>query len=162
MLTEFSNLENQLAKRIEGIEPDLRIKAAGLLPLVPSVSDWDEFKASVKAEWTTWKGNLLDRPACLLTLYCGLAYHEYGDNTLWRQFAEAVGSDPLPANQQQDINSAFAEAFEHSAGRIKEYCFMRQFYLEYPELLNGSPIRHTPCDQSDAVPDVFAVSRNGG
>ena len=43
-------------------------------------------------------------------LYCGLAFYEYDENRFWPQFAKVVGSEELPANQQSEINTAFATA----------------------------------------------------
>jgi len=111
--------EKQVARRLEEVEPSSRRTAAVLLPLVPCLTDWDEFKASVKADWITWKRDLLRYRACLLMLYSGLAYYEYDENTFWPQFAEAAGSEPLPANRQQEINSEFAEAAKFFALPVK-------------------------------------------
>jgi hypothetical protein len=45
-------------------------------------------------------------------LYCGLAFYEYDENRFWPQFAKAVGSEELPANQQTEINTVFAAAVD--------------------------------------------------
>jgi hypothetical protein len=119
MPTALSDWENELAKSIQKLEQSSRIKTAVLLPLVPSLPDWDEFKISIKADWLSWKRDLLRYRACLVMLYSGLAYHEYDENTFWPQFAEAVGSEPLPANRQQEINGAFAEAAKFFALPVK-------------------------------------------
>jgi hypothetical protein len=110
MTSPLSDWEQQLTRKLAEVDPASRVKAAALLPIVPSLLDWDEFKASVKAEWTTWKRELLRYRACLLMLYSGIAYYEYDENTFWPQFAEAAGSEPLPANRQQEINGEFGEA----------------------------------------------------
>jgi hypothetical protein len=119
MPSALSDWENRLAKSFQKLEQSSRIKAAVLLPLVPSLSDWDEFKISIKADWLSWKRDLLRYRACLVMLYSGLAYYEYDENTFWPQFAEAAGSEPLPANRQQEINGAFAEAAKFFALPVK-------------------------------------------
>lgn len=110
MLTSVANWERQVVPQLQAIEVSFRSKGAVLLPLVPSFTDWDEFTAAVKSEWAMWKKDLLRYPAALVLLYAGLAFYEYDDNTFWPHFAAAAGSGPLPANQQQEINGAFAKA----------------------------------------------------
>ena len=110
MLTSVANWERQVAPQLQAIEHSSRSKGAVLLPLVPSFTDWDEFKATIKSEWATWKKDLLRYPASLVLLYAGLAFYEYDDNTFWPHFAAAVGSGTLLANQQQEINGSFATA----------------------------------------------------
>jgi len=73
----------------------------------------------VSSEWEKWKCGLWQHPSCLLLLYAGLAFYEYDENTFWPQFAKSVGSSPLPANQQQEINGAFAKAAKHFSLRLK-------------------------------------------
>src|SRR5882724_3081006 len=119
MPNTLSDWERQVARRFQEVEPSSRNKTAALLPLIPSLLDWDEFKATVKDEWITWKRNLLRYRACLLMLYSGIAYYEYDENTFWPQFSEAAGSEPLPANRQQEINSAFAEVTKFFALQLK-------------------------------------------
>ena len=110
MPTSIANWEKQVAPQIDTIELSSQRKGAVLLALVPSFTDWDEFKAAVKCEWVMWKKDLLRYPASLVLLYAGLAFYEYDDNTFWPHFAAAASSGTLPANQQQEINGAFAAA----------------------------------------------------
>src|SRR5690349_11164382 len=108
MPTILSNWEEDFAEAIQRIRPAERSKAGALLPLIPDHSRWDDFAASVKAEWGNWKNSFWRHPACLLLFYCGLAFYEYDDNTFWPQFASSIGSEPLPPNQQNEVNIAFA------------------------------------------------------
>ena len=85
-------------------------KAGVLLAVVPDHAQWDDFLLSVKNEWQQWHPNLCQYPACLVLIYAGLAFYEYDDNTLWPQFAIALGSTKLSGNQQQEINRSFAAA----------------------------------------------------
>jgi len=110
------------------IQCDGRSKGASHAPLLLVVPDrikWDTFLTSVRGEWRDWKNQLSGCPACLLMLYCGLAFYEYDENRFWPQFAKVVGSDELPANQQSEINTAFATA-------------ARQFRLELKLRGNGT------------------------
>jgi len=102
--------EKKIRRDLETISPSKRAKAAGLLPLVPSLVDWDEFTGAVRTEWEAWKRDLLRYPTCLLMLYSGIAFYEYDENKFWPQFAEIVGRATLPANRQQEINGEFADA----------------------------------------------------
>src|SRR5262249_29881036 len=110
MPTSIAIWEQQVAPQIDTIALSSQRKGAVLLALVPSFTDWDEFKAAVKSEWVIWKKDLLRYPASLVLLYAGLAFYEYDDNTFWPHFAAAVGSGTLLANQQQEINGSFATA----------------------------------------------------
>lgn len=119
MLTELSEWEQKLRRDLGDFSPPTKAKAAGILPLVPSLADWDGFKAAVKSEWTIWKKDLLRYPVSLVLLYAGLAFYEYDDNTFWPHFAEAAGCGTLPANQQQEINGAFATAAKRFGLELK-------------------------------------------
>jgi hypothetical protein len=96
-----------------------------LLPVVPDRVEWDAFLTAIRREWEDWKSQLSGYPASLLMLYCGLAFYEYDENRFWPQFARVVGSEELPANQQTEINAAFAIA-------------ARQFCLELKLRGNGT------------------------
>ena len=110
MFGTLTDWETYFAAKIQGRERSKGASHAPLLPVVPDHIIWDAFLVSVCGEWRTWKSQLSDRPSCLLTLYCGLAFYEYDENRFWPQFAEVVGSEELPANQQSEINTVFATA----------------------------------------------------
>ena len=117
--TMLSNWEEDFAESIQRIKPAERSKAGALLPIIPVHSKWDDFAASVKVEWRNWKNGLWQHPACLVLFYCGLAFYEYDDNTFWPQFAMSIGSAPLPPNQQNEVNIAFANAARHFGFELK-------------------------------------------
>src|SRR5215470_760383 len=102
--------EHYFADAIQRGEPWKGTPAAPLLPVVPDRIGWDAFLACVRNGWTIWKNQLSEHQACLLMLYCGLAFYEYDENTFWPQFGKIVGSSILPPNQQTDINEAFGAA----------------------------------------------------
>lgn len=105
--------ETIFATAIQKIPSSEINRAGALLPLVPEHAAWDKFISAAKAEWKNWKDSLWQHPACLLMLYGGLAFYEYDENTFWPLFADSVGSKPLPANEQQEINSGFARAAKY-------------------------------------------------
>jgi len=110
MFGTLADWENYFAAKIQRGGHSNGASHAVLLPVVPDRITWDAFIASVRGEWKNWKSQLPGCPSCLLMLYCGLAFYEYDENTFWPQFAKAVGSDDLPANQQTEINGVFAAA----------------------------------------------------
>lgn len=109
----LKNWEKDFATAIRKMTSAERNRAGALLPIVPSHSRWDEYLTSVRTEWEKWESDLWLHPSCLLLLYAGLAFYEYDENTFWPQFAKSVGSKPLPASQQQEINAAFARAAKY-------------------------------------------------
>ncbi len=119
MLTTISNWEKDVAQAIHRIGLWERSKAGALLSVIPGHSKWDDYVASVKAEWRSWKNDLCQHPSCLVLLYCGLAFYEYDENTFWPQFAKSVGSEPCPPNQQTEINRAFATAANQFGLKLK-------------------------------------------
>ncbi|MBI3563014.1 MAG: hypothetical protein HY080_14985 [Gammaproteobacteria bacterium] len=109
----------RFAPAIQKIALPDRLRAGVLLPIIPEHSQWDGYLSSVRVEWEKWKTSLWQHPSCLLLLYAGLAFYEYDENTFWPQFAKAVGSKPLPANQQQELNGAFAKAAKYFSLKLK-------------------------------------------
>jgi hypothetical protein len=107
--TTLSQWERQFALRIQGIKSR---EPGCLLPAIPSHSTWDVFLQTLHAEWPAWRNRLNQYPSCLLMLYAGLAFYEYGDNTFWPHFAKSVGVTTLSAGEQTDINAMFSEAVE--------------------------------------------------
>ena len=102
----LDQLELIQRKKIQRVDESKRQKAGALLPVIPKREAWDKFLDSVKS----WYGEKDKFPCHLLILYDGLAFYEYDASSFWPQFAKAVGSDQLPANQQSEINKAFARA----------------------------------------------------
>src|ERR1700675_4419767 len=111
--------ETGFEKELQRVEITERQKAGALLFAVPNHASWEEFLTTVKEEWRVWRHDLTGHPSCLLVLYGGLAFYEYDENTFWPQFAKAVGSDRLGANQQGEINVAFAKAVESLGLKIR-------------------------------------------
>jgi len=110
MFGTLSGWEDYFAPKIQGRARSMDPSHAPLLPVVPDRIVRDAFLISVCGEWRTWKPQLSACPACLLVLYCGLAFYEYDENRFWPQFAKVIGSEELPPNQQSEINAAFATA----------------------------------------------------
>ena len=102
----ISDWENRFREDIEKIAQSPRLKAGALLSVVPDREVWNEFLDVMK---TFWRRASDEFPCCLLILYDGLAFYEYEKGEFWPQFAEAVGSEPLPANQQGEMNESFAK-----------------------------------------------------
>ena len=105
----LSNWENDFAQAIQRIDLTRKTKAGALLPVIPNHTQWEDFLVLVRAKWGDWGNNLQQYPACLVLLYNGLAFYEYEDKELWLHFEKAI-EKPLPQNQRNGINAAFATA----------------------------------------------------
>lgn len=108
------------------IDKALLQRPGALLPIIPNHEQWDNFLRSVKSEWPIWQSNLVKYlevtyPTCLVVLYGGLAFFEYNENTLWPQFAKAVGSGSLTGTQQSEINNAFLKAVQELGLKIHKH-----------------------------------------
>ncbi len=107
--------ENRCRERIAVIPADAKSRAGSLLPSVPERAEWEAFQQVIRESWWSFETCLHLYPNMLLTLYAGLAFHEYEDNRLWPQFCAAVGVAHLPGNRQTAINEEFQRA-AHNAG----------------------------------------------
>ena len=119
MLNSLSDWESDFSAAIKKDSLSERGKTGSLLPVIPDHSRWDDFIASTKAEWRAWRSDLSKYPSCLVLLYGGIAFYEYEKGEFWRQFANCVGADELPANQQQDINGEFSKAVTYFGLKLK-------------------------------------------
>lgn len=126
--------EKCFAERLDKITPDQRQKAGTLLALIPNRNEWQEFLSVVRSEWLSLQNKPHWRPGCLLTLYGGLAFYEYRENTFWQQFADAAAIPSLSANQQKEINESFA----YVAGKYGLRILKREHGSDYV----GSAIYH--------------------
>lgn len=121
--------EESLANDLEGLDAARRSSPGALLPIIPDRQHWAEFSSVVRSEWEFWKHDLERYPACLIVLYGGLAFYEYGENTFWPHFVTLVGRPSIPQNLQTELNNSFLRAseryglrvFSKSAGRIPHY-----------------------------------------
>ena len=116
-MPKISDWEKRFREEIEKIDESKRQGAGALLPVIPNHEDWNEFLGLMR---NFWKRDLDDFPCCLLILYGGLAFYEYDKGEFWPQFAKAVGSERLPANQQSEINRAFAKAIRRYDLKIRQ------------------------------------------
>src|SRR3989304_1537110 len=91
-INTLTNWEVSFGKALQRVEIVKRRKAGTLLSAIPNHVEWDNFLESARSEWWTWRRDLRRYPSCLVVLYGGLAFYEYEDNTLWHQFALAIGS----------------------------------------------------------------------
>ena len=119
MFRTVADWENYFAAQIGHDVRSQWSSHAPLLSVVPDRNAWDTFLICIRGEGKNWKSQLPRCPASLLMLYCGLAFYEYDENRFWPQFAKVVGSDELPANQQSEINSAFATAVRQFGMELK-------------------------------------------
>jgi hypothetical protein len=119
---------------LQAIKSEERQKAGALLSVIPAREEWDKFLEAAKNEWEQWKSNLKQYSNCMVLLYNGLAFYEYGENRFWPQFAKAIGKESLPTNQINEINKCFAKAAESNGLKIQQ----RNNWTDY----NGSAVYH--------------------
>jgi len=133
-MSHLTNWEAELGKVLQRVEKTQRQKAGALSSVIPHRAKWDEFLESVKAEWQTWRSNLGRYPNCLVVLYGGLAFFEYGEKTFWPYFAKAVGSEPISNNHQTEINTAFAKVADNLELKIqrRDYVGSAVYHIGIP------------------------------
>jgi len=95
---QLTNWEESFEEQLEATEASKRHKPGALLPIIPGREQWGDFTSAVRSEWNFWNLDLDRYPACLIILYGGLAFFEYGENTFWPHFATSVGSATIPQN----------------------------------------------------------------
>lgn len=118
MASTLNSFESSFAKAFEQVAQGTRQKAGALLPIIPDRAKWEEFLEATKAEWKSWRNDLMRHPTCLLVLFGGLAFFKYDDNTFWPHLAEAVGSESIFPNQQGEIGNAFSKTAENLGLKI--------------------------------------------
>lgn len=137
-MNRLLNYEINFEKEILRIDMAIRQKAGALLPVIPDRVKWDDFLATVKIEWQSWRNDLEQYPYCLEVLYGGLAFYEYDENTFWPHFAKAIGSESLPTNQQTEINLAFSNVAERLGLKLqhrenrKDFVGLAVYYIGIP------------------------------
>jgi hypothetical protein len=108
--------ENEFKRAILDIEINRKNTAGAILSVVPHRMRWEDYLDSVRSEWANWKISLGSYPACLVVLYCGIAFFNYEDLRFWCYFSEAVsgrpGADPPSPSHQTQINKSFRKALE--------------------------------------------------
>jgi hypothetical protein len=107
--------EERCREEIARIPADSRNRAGALLPCVPERAEWESLQQALKESWWSFENCLHLYPHMLLTLYAGLAFHEYEDNTFWPQFWRFVGVTPIQTKQNA-INESFARAARFVGG----------------------------------------------
>ncbi len=114
------NWEKNFSDLVQNTELIARAKAGVLLSVIPNHTQWEDFLRTVRTEWKMWRKDLSQNPACVLMLYCGLAFYEYEDNRFWPQFSKSIGSMLLPPNRQNECNDAFAKGVQHFGLKLKD------------------------------------------
>ena len=105
--------ESKFVEQFQKIENKQKPRA--ILPLIPCRDEWQEFIEFVREQWRFEDGYYSirkDRPHCFAVLVGGLAFYEYVEHRFWPYFAEQVGSQPFPANKQQELSKDFAQVIQ--------------------------------------------------
>jgi len=118
MMNQLTKWEELFEEKLVAIDASKRDRPGVLLPIIPHREQWDEFSLAVRSEWNVWRRDPGRYPACLIILYGGLAFFEYGENTFWPHFITLVGSANIPQNQQTELNNAFLRASERYGLRV--------------------------------------------
>ncbi len=103
-----SHFEDEFYK----IAVEHRRKPGAFLSVVPHGAAWESFLDFIRREWRF--GIITESPFCLLTLYAGVAFHNYESGDFWKPFAEAVGVKLI---SQKDYNQ-LTEYFIYRAKEI--------------------------------------------
>ena len=90
--------------------------AGALLSAIPARSEWEDFCNAIKADWPKWMNF---NPACLVMLFCGLAFFEYEDGRFWPEFSHTLGIQYIPSNKQTEINQQFAHCAKYFGIKLR-------------------------------------------
>ena len=96
-----SHFEDEFNK----ISAERHRKPGAFLSVVPHGADWENYLDFIRREWRF--GRITEFPFCLLTLYAGVAFHNYESGDFWKPFAEAVGVKSISPTQYHQLNDFF-------------------------------------------------------
>jgi hypothetical protein len=135
-MTQIEEWEKRFEAQYQKIARSDREKPGALLPLIPCRGEWEEFLEYIRSEWRIFNGYAVrqDQPHCLVILFGGIAFYEYDENRFWPQFAQAVGNQHLPTNQQHEISEDFVRAMRKLGLKIHQ----REHRMDYV----GSAVYH--------------------
>ena len=70
-----------------------------------SGTDWENYLDFIRREWRF--GRITEFPFCLLTLYAGVAFHNYESGDFWKPFAAAIGVESISPSKYTYLNDYF-------------------------------------------------------
>lgn len=101
----YTDWESRFEEAFNEIPIARRRKPGAFLSVVPNGSEWTSYLDFVRREWRF--GRITEFPFCLLTLYAGVAFHDYESGDFWKPFAEAAGVESIPPAQYHQLNDYF-------------------------------------------------------
>lgn len=98
-----SHFEDEFSK----ISAERRCKPGAFLSVVPNCAEWENYLDFIRREWRF--GRITEFPFCLLTLYAGVAFHDYESGDFWKPFAAAVGVKSISPAQYHQLTDFFLQ-----------------------------------------------------
>ncbi len=101
-MNAYADWDSHFEAEFNKIPADRRRKPGAFLSVVPHGADWENYLDFIRREWRF--GRIREFPFCLLTLYAGVAFHNYESGDFWKPFAETIGIEPIPPMLKNSLN----------------------------------------------------------
>lgn len=104
-MNDYADWNSHFEAEFNKICADRRRKPGAFLSVVPHGTDWENYLNFIRREWRF--GRIKEFPFCLLTLYAGVAFHDYESGDFWKPFATAIGVKSISPSEYSNLNDYF-------------------------------------------------------
>ncbi len=104
-MNDYADWNSHFEVEFNKISADRRRKPGAFLSAIPSGTDWEIYLDFIRREWRF--GRITEFPFCLLTLYAGVAFHDYESGDFWKPFAAAIGVESISPSEYNHLNDYF-------------------------------------------------------
>lgn len=115
-MDRFQKWEQAFGSTLAKMTIDQRKRCGGLIPLLPSHSEWLRFVKDAKDEWNILAENLYRFPLCIIALYAGVVFFEYQHKATgywaWHKLAEILDVKSAPSTVRI-FNTVFLKSFQN-------------------------------------------------
>lgn len=108
-MKNYADWDSYFEDEFNKISSERRRKPGAFLSVVSQGADWGNYLDFIRREWRF--DRITEFPFCLLTLYAGVAFHDYESGDFWKPFAAAVGVESISPAQYHQLNDFF---FHHA------------------------------------------------
>ena len=105
MNTTYEDWDAHFESKLDKIPDERSRKPGAFLSVVPCGAEWESYLEFVRRKWCF--GRITEFPFCLLTLYAGVAFHDYESGDFWQPFAKAVGVNSISQKQYNQLTDYF-------------------------------------------------------
>ena len=104
-MNAYADWDSHFEAEFDKISAERRRKPGAFLSVIPSGTDWENYLDFIRREWRF--GRITEFPFCLLTLYAGVAFHNYESGDFWKPFAAAIGVESISPSKYTYLNDYF-------------------------------------------------------